>query len=493
MFKKRISKSQYMMGLQCLKRIWLYNYRKDLIPPIPQGQQMRFNEGHLVGDLARNYYKGGKLIEADYKQLRQAIEETAHLVKAGTKIIYEGCFVFDDVLIRADILKKNRDKSWDLIEVKSTTSVKEIHAYDTAIQKYVLEELGFKIKNVKMMYINNKFVKNGEIKPKDFFTVKTINTETNAHLQEVKKNLRKFKKILSNEKEPEIAIGPHCANPYVCEFCDHCRKHVPDYSIYDFPHLAWQKKEELKEMGIIKIKDIPDDFPLRPWQELVLKAEKTNKSIIDNEAIGHFIKKLKYPLYFIDFETIMPSLPFYDGLRPYQQLTFQISLHIQNTIGGKVEHFEYLGDAKNDPREELIKFMLKYIKAKGSLVAYNMSFEKTRIKEIAANFPKYAKAMLKLNDRMLDIMKPFQKRNYIHPKFRGSYSLKKVLPALVSSMSYADLDIGDGGDAQIAYLNMVSGKLSDKEIKKIRKDLKIYCGQDTLAMVKILKCLYKAA
>lgn len=493
MFKKRISKSQYMMGLQCPKRIWLYNYRKDLIPPVPQGQQLRFDEGHLVGALARNYYKGGILIKFDYKQLRQAIEESSRLVKEGNKIIYEGAFVFNDVLVRADILKKNNDNSWDLIEVKSTTSVKDEHAYDTAIQKYVLEGLGFKIKNVKLMRINNKFIKNGEIKPKDFFTMETITADTDIHLQEVEKNLQKFMKILSNEKEPERAIGKHCSSPYECEFCEHCWKDIPDYSIYDFPHLAWQKTEELKGMGIMKIKDIPDDFPLKPWQQNVLQAEKTHESIIDSKAISKFIKELKYPLYFIDFETIMPSLPLYDGTRPYQQLTFQVSLHIQNEAGGKVEHFEYLGDGKNDPREELIKFMLKHIKDKGSLVAYNATFEKTRIKELAANFPKYAKALLKLNSRMADIMKPFQKRNYIHPQFQGSYSLKKVLPALVPSMTYKGLDIGDGGDAQTAYLNMLSGKLSETEIKKIRKDLKIYCGQDTLAMVKILKTLYKTA
>ncbi|MCK5583654.1 MAG: DUF2779 domain-containing protein, partial [Elusimicrobiales bacterium] len=267
----------------------------------------------------------------------------------------------------------------------------------------------------------------------------------------------------------------------------------PDYSIYDFPHLCWQKINELEELGIMKIKDIPDDFPLSPWQQLFLKAEKTNKRIIDTGSISDFIKELKYPLYFIDFETIMPSLPLYNGSRPYQQIVFQVSLHIQNKAGGELKHLEYLGDGKNDPRPMLVKFMLKHIKAKGSLVAYNASFEKTRIKEMAREFPKYAKDLLKMKDRMADIMKPFQKRKYIDPRFRGSYSLKKVLPALVPAMTYKGLDIGDGGEAQTAYLNMLSGKLSAGETKKLRKDLKIYCGQDTLAMVEILKSLYKSA
>ena len=493
MFKKRISKSQYMMGLQCLKRIWLYNYRKDLIGPVPEDKQLRFDEGHLVGELARRYFKGGKLIGFNYTRLREAIEETARLIKNGSKIIYEGAFVFNDVLIRADILKKNKDNSWNLIEVKSTTSVKDIHAYDTAIQKYVLEGLGFKIKAVKMMYINNKFIKNGEINSKDFFTLETITEPANTHLKEVKKNLRKFMKTLSNKKEPKMEIGRHCASPYECEFREHCWKDIPDYSIYDFPHLCWQKINELEELGIMKIKDIPDDFPLSPWQQLFLKAEKTNKRIIDTGSISDFIKELKYPLYFIDFETIMPSLPLYNGSRPYQQIVFQVSLHIQNKAGGELKHLEYLGDGKNDPRPMLVKFMLKHIKAKGSLVAYNASFEKTRIKEMAREFPKYAKDLLKMKDRMADIMKPFQKRKYIDPRFRGSYSLKKVLPALVPAMTYKGLDIGDGGEAQTAYLNMLSGKLSKLETTKLRKDLKIYCGQDTLAMVEILKSLYKSA
>jgi len=179
-------------------------------------------------------------------------------------------------------------------------------------------------------------------------------------------------------------------------------------------------------------------------------------------------------------------LPLYDGSRPYQQIPFQISIHVQAKPGEKPSHFEYLGDGKNDPRPALISFMLKNIGPKGTLLAYNASFEASRIKELAQNYPTHSKALLALTGRLEDLMKPFQSRAYVHPQFQGRYSIKKVLPALIPDMTYEGLAVANGGDAQSAYINMHSGKLPPAEMDKRRKDLKIYCGQDTLAMVKIL-------
>jgi len=479
-----------MKGRQCLKRLWLYNYRKDLIPPVDPAQRQLFDQGHAIGELAREYFPGGALVDADYLHIPEAIKHTTELIAGKAKAIYEGALVFNNVLVRCDILKRNEDGSWDLIEVKGSTEVKEEHLYDVAIQRYAAEGAGLKIRKTELMHIDNAFVKNGPINTKKFFTLEDISEETAEITAEIDKDLEKFIKVLASSKEPKIGIGQHCSAPYECEFCGYCWKNVPEYSIYDIPRLNWEKKNLLKEMGILRFKDVPASFDLNDGQRLYLEVEKTGKTILNKPELKNFLKKFNYPVYYIDFETIMPWLPLYDGTRPYQQIPFQVSLHIQTKPGGKANHLEYLGDGKNDPRPDLVSFLLKNIGTEGTILAYNASFEIKRIEELAEAFPKHSKALLALTDRIEDLMKPFQARAYVHPKFQGRYSIKKVLPALIPGMTYEGMGVANGGDAQIAYLNILSGKLSPKESKKTQKNLKVYCGQDTLAMVKILEHLH---
>lgn len=486
---KRLSKSQFMMGLQCLKRLWFYNYRKDLIPPIAPAQQQIFDQGHAIGELARQYFPGGVLVEADHMHIPDAIKHTAELVAGKTRVIYEATFVFDDVLVRTDILKKNKDGSWDLIEVKGSTEVKDEHLYDVSVQRYVLEGAGLKIRKAELMHIDNTFVKDGEIKPKDFFRRQDITEETAELLPEIKEHLKTFMKALASAKEPQVEIGRHCSSPYQCDFCGHCWKHVPEYSIYDIPRLSWEKKEALREMGILKFRDVPEDFDLNDGQRLYWQVERTGRTILDKERIKEFLARLQYPICHIDFETIMPGLPLYDGTRPYQQIPFQVSLHIQAKPGAKPVHCEFLADGKRDPRAAMAQFLVSNIGPKGTLLAYNASFEAKRIEELAEAFPRHKKALVSFLERIVDLMKPFQQRAYLHPKFKGRYSIKNVLPALIPDMTYKGMTVANGGDAQIAYLNILSGKLSPEAVAQTRKDLIAYCGQDTLAMVKILEHL----
>lgn len=493
MAAKTISKSQYMMGLQCVKRLWLYNFRKDLIPPTPPGQQLLFDQGTEVGILAHKYFKNGRLVAYDYNQLPQAIKETKELLNNGIEIIYEGTFVFNNVLVRCDVMKKNGSGAWNLIEVKSATDVKDEYYQDTAIQKYVLEGSGLHIDNVQLMHINNRFVKKGDIDPTSFFVLKNITKEAAVQQRGIDANVKTFMKALSdNVHEPDIEIGPHCSAPYLCEFQDYCWKDIPTYSIYDIPNLSWKKKNELKVMGIMNVKDVPDNFALTENQRTYVQVDKIGQPHINKTRISDFIKELEYPIYFIDFETIMTAIPLYDGSSPYQQIPFQLSLHVQNKPNGELTHAGYLGDGKTDPRPGLILFMLENIGAKGSLMAYNATFEALRIKEMANDFPAYNKQLLEMTERIKDLIQPFRQHSYVHPKFYGSNSLKDVLPALCPNIpSYNGMSIANGGDAQVAYLNILSGKLSGKEVAKTRLDLEKYCSKDTESMVEILAHLYK--
>ncbi len=478
-----------MMGLQCLKRLWLYNYRKDLMPPVTPEQRQVFAQGRAIGALARGYYAGGELVAAEYNQLPRALKRTEEVVAGGAKVIYEGTFVFNNVLARCDILKRNRDGSWNLIEAKGSTAVKDEHLPDAALQRYVLEGAGLKIKKTALMHINGAFVKNGPIDPKKFFSLADITKETAALRPEISADLERFLEALASPAAPETGIGRHCSTPYNCEFRGHCWKGVPEYSIYDIPRLSWEKKNTLKAMGIMLFKNVPDSFELSKSQLAALKVEKTGERLVDKKKLARFIKEIKYPLYHIDFETIMPGIPLYDGSRPYQQVPFQVSLHVQAAPGAEPAHFEYLGDGKADPRPGLAAFLLAHIGPEGTLLAYNASFELQRIKELARDLPERGPALLALTERFQDLMKPFLERAYVHPACHGRFSLKKVLPALIPDMTYEGLGVANGGDAQLAYFNLLSGELTPAATEKLRGDLLIYCGQDTLAMVKILEHL----
>ena len=489
MLKKRISKSQYTRGLQCVKSLWLYNYRKDLREEISDSQQAIFDQGHEVGDWARKYYKGGVMLEQGVDDIAGALEETQALIKKGKKLLYEATFQAEGVLVRCDILRKV-GKVWHLIEVKSSTQLKDAHLGDIAIQKYVLEAAGLKVAKAFLMIIDTSYVKDGPIDPHKLFKLQEVTEDINGAEAEVPATLKHFFKILSQDsKEPAIDIGGHCSDPYECDFCAHCWKKIPAYSIYNITRLKMEIKDELRLKGILEVKDLPEDIELCSAAADHVAVAKTGKPIIWPDEIKDFVKALKYPLYHLDFETINPAVPLYDGLRPYMQMPFQVSLHVQQKRGGPLKHLEYLADGKSDPRPDLVDFLLKNIGPTGTPLAYNAGFEKSIIKGLAGFSPRKSSKLLALAERFVDLAAPFRSRHVVLPEFYGSYSMKSVLPALVPGMTYEGMPVGNGADAQNAYKALLSGTLTPKEDSQLRKDLIAYCGQDTLAMVQLLDYL----
>lgn len=488
MIKKRLSKSQYTRGLQCVKSLWLYNYRKDLIPEVSPGQQAIFDTGHEVGELARKYYKGGRLIAQDHSDIAGALAETQKLIADGVEILYEATFQAKDILVRCDILKKV-GRAWHLIEVKSSTAVKEEHLPDIAIQKYVLQAAGLTVVKAFLMTIDNTFVKKGPIDPHKFFKLDDLTELVEDAEAAVPGNLKTFFAALSKKAEPKAEIGGCCSTPYGCDFYGYCWKDIPAYSIYNLPYLKEEIKHQLRKRGILNLKDVPSDLALSAKAEDMVWVAKRGKPIIKKEEIKDFLKTLEYPLYHVDFETVNPAIPLYDGLHPYQQMPFQVSLHMQAAPGRAVKHLEYLADATKDPRTDIVNFLLKNIGPIGTPLAYNASFEKMVIKGLAVFSAKNRKALEKLVDRFVDLAAPFRARALFLPEFEGSYSIKAVLPALVPDMTYDGMSVANGEDAQNAYKALLLGKLSPEETATLRKDLIAYCRQDTLAMVKILAYL----
>lgn len=488
----RLSKSQYIRGLQCHKSLWLNRHRRDLLPETPPSLQSLFDEGNRIGRLAWNRFPGGKLIEADHLHVPEALKATSAAAENKAPIIYEAAAIHDRVLVRPDVLVR-KGGSWEMVEVKGTTGVNEVHLDDVAIQKYVFDRAGFSIRKCFIMHVNNQYVRRGEVDVDKFFTLTDVTKEATALQKEIPARLSKMHRVLALNSAPRIEIGPHCSAPYECAFMDHCWKHIPDYSVFDLVRVRHEKVAVLRDKGILRIRDIPDDFELTQAQELQVAVEKSGRPHIDRKAIAGFLREPVYPLHFLDFETIAPALPPYDGLRPFQQIPFQASLHVQKEKGGKVEHLEYLGDANGDPRPGLAEFLAESIAPKGSVVAYNAAFEGSRLAELADAYSRHARSLRSVKDRLWDLATPFRKGLYVHPEFQGSWSIKVVLPALVPGMTYEGMAIGNGGEASIAYLNLMEGRISPSEAKRTILALKKYCGQDTLAMVKLLEALHKEA
>ena len=273
-----------------------------------------------------------------------------------------------------------------------------------------------------------------------------------------------------------------------CEFKAHCWAGLSEGSVHHLCFIRDKQRADLTALGLTRIAEIPEELLEDPRQRRHVEAERGGEAIPQIDKVRAYLKKLQYPLYFLDFETVSPAIPFYNGTRPFQKIPFQFSLRVHNEEH-ELKHIEFLGDGSNDPRPEIAELLANGIGSKGIVIAYNASFEAGILDELAAAFPKHGKALLDAKNRMWDLMIPFMKRFYVHPNFNGSASIKVVLPALIPKMSYEGMEVSDGEQASLTYLDLMSGALTGVEADNARKHLKAYCGQDTLAMVKILDVL----
>ncbi len=483
-----LSKSTFMMGFQCPKRLWLYKNKPELRPEISDAQQMVFTKGTNTGLLAQQLFPGGKdATPVDYFSYPAAIKQTHDWINNGETIIYEPAFQYNRVMAAMDILvyKKGR---WHAYEVKASTEVKEQFITDAALQYYVITNAGLTLADISIIHLNRDYVRQGPLDLEQLFKIVSIKKEVLALQEDIKAWVAENKKTLLLKTEPKKDIGPHCSDPYECEFMDHCWGHIPDISVFNLTRLNGDKKFDLYYSGVLELHQLPEGYSLTTSQELQVKAHLENYIHIEQDNMRDWLSQLKYPLFFMDFETFMPAVPIYNNSRSYQQIPFQFSVHQQSTEDGPVTHLAFLGEPETDPREAFIVQLIVATKGKGSVLVYNKAFECTRLKELQDLFPQHARDIDRILNRIIDLMEPFQKKWYYTPEMNGSYSIKSVLPALVPELSYNDLEIGEGGTAMAAFEGLLNIK-DDTEKQKIRNALLEYCKLDTEAMVRILEKL----
>ena len=375
-------------------------------------------------------------------QSRQAIRTTRELVaNREVPAIFEGVFEYDGVLVRADVVQRRKGDLWRLVEVKSTTDLKDNHVEDVAIQSYVLSGSGVKLASVWLAHINREYVLSGTtVDPQQFFSFRNLTDRAKNLRPELVIRLRSQMNVLAMPTPPEVPVGPHCVNPVVCEFFSRCNQPLPKDHIGYLPRLHASAAEQLEEMGVESINEIPADFELSEFQRRVCTAMQTGQSWFSAELKTE-LESLKYPLCFMDFETVNPAIPRFSGMRPYDHLPFQWSVHVQRQPGSPTEHFDFLAPDSGDPRTAFIASLCEALgEDNGSIVVYNEQFESQRLWELAGWLPVYTDRIRDIQRRLWDLL-PVVRNHVYHPAFGGSFSLKAVLPALVPEMTYEGMDV----------------------------------------------------
>ena len=484
----RLSKSKFLAGCQCLKRLYLQVHEPGLAAEADAASEAIIEQGREVGMLARQMFPGGVEVRSE-GGLDQAIRATRQLTaNREVPAIFEGTFEHAGVLVRVDILHRRRDGRWRLIEVKSTTDVKDHHFDDVAIQHRVVSRSSVDLAASCLAHVSRDYVyQGGAIDVHRFFRIRNLTRRVEKLHPKLPSVLRSQFRVLGMPEAPRITAGPQCSHPITCEFFDHCNPPLPDDHILKLPRIHASEIAKLIALGVQSIHDIAENYPLTGRLRRACTSVQMGKPWFSGELRGE-LKELKYPLYFMDFETINPCIPRFSGMRPCDQLPFQWSVHAQRQAGAEPEHREFLATDASDPRRAFISTLCKALGEQGSIVAYNARFESQRLSEIAEWLPEFSGHINKIRRRLWDLL-PVIRSNVYHPKFFGSFSLKTVLPALVPAMSYDGMAVVDGKAAGLVWESVIGSECDDAEREKKRKALQKYCCQDTLGMVKLMDLL----
>jgi hypothetical protein len=482
-----LSKSRFLAGLQCPLRLWHQCYNPHLAAERFSVQQAMIDAGREVGLLATHLFPGGRSIEEDYLHHSEAVEATREAIgDQSVQALFEAAFVYDDIRVRADILERRDDGRWNLIEVKSSTSVKEAYLMDVAIQYYVLQGAGLEIGSAGIMHLNNRYVYDGEeLELEGLFSFSDLTEGVISAQGEVSRRLSDLKEILRAVNPPETNPSRFCNSPYSCEFWEYCTRDVPEFWVLKLSGITKEELDALAALDIQDIRDIPSNFPLDRLQNRIRNCVINQEEYLSPE-LGRELREVAYPIHFLDFETVAPAIPRYPGTRTYHSIPFQWSDHILHS-DGTLEHREYLSDEDKDPREEFAHSLVKALDGGGSIFSYTL-YEKRVIEELAERLPTIRGRLRATFGRFKDLHS-LVKKHFYHARFYGSFSLKSVLPALVPEMNYEDLAIQEGNQASLEYLRMVDSSTPQGEKQRIEKALRRYCSQDTIAMVKIREAL----
>ncbi len=491
-----LSKSNYMLFLRHPAWLWLKKYDKYKLPPIDDNLQALFDAGHEFENYAEKLYpKAIKLGFSSYNDYKELPNKTKKALADGAPTILQGRFETEGITCIIDILDRVGDSTFDLIEIKSSTKAKPEHGHDLAFQTIVLEKSGIKVRNISIIHVDNEYVRKGEIDP-DKLTAKTDVTDAVKSLIDLTTGQIEWAfAVLAHKTMPDLS--PRYVNqinvPRTRWFADwlevykHLNPDLNPYSIYFLGYPNAKQIGELENNDVTLIQDIPEDLALRPKQIAQIKATKSNERILDKQKIKKLLRTFEYPIYFLDYETFSSVIPQFDGCQPYKDYPFQYSLHILDSPEAEIRHEEYLHQENTNPMPQLIEKLKSDIGVSGTILTWNMSYEKGCNNRMAEFYPEHKEFLASLNERINDLMIPFSEIWFVDKDFFGSASLKNVLPVLAPELSYKDLDVSDGLLARRTWTQTVLEGRNQDQKEKIMLDLSKYCTLDTYAMVRILE------
>lgn len=496
-----VSKTDYLLYRECPKNTWLKIHKPKVYyaGELSDFEKSIIETGNEVESLARQLFPTGILIEG--RDL-VAQEKTAKLVadvtqtKQGVQTIFQPVFVKDGFMAAVDVLQYDPvAKSFIIYEIKATNQIKEkTHLYDLAFQVNLLKMAGLKVGAIKLLHLNPEYIRQGELDIIKLFAIDDVTAEITELLEKVSHEMQKALEYLSEEKEP----SGHCDCIYKgrsshCTTFSYSNPEVPEYGVHDIARIGLSKKKliELIDSNIFHLHEVPEDIELSEIQKNQVNVHITGRHLIEKDKIAEELRSLKFPLYFIDYETFPSAVPRFNGFSPYQQIPFQYSLHIVESPGVEPIHREFLHTSSDDPSGPFAESLQKDIGKVGSVVVWNKKFECKINEELARRVPSARKFIDDMNSRVYDLMDIFSKQHYVHKDFQGSTSIKYVLPVLAPELSYKKLEIREGGTASMKWNEMTTGRVPKDEGAQIAANLRKYCALDTYAMYAIWKHLWE--
>ncbi len=486
-----LSKSKYVAGLQCPRRLWLSRHAPELGTPPTASLLAVFDQGAEIGRRARELIADGVLVDEEAWEHGQAMARTRQLMADhNVGAIFEAAFEHAGVRVRVDVLERLGPRSWGMREVKQGSSVKDHYLDDAAVQRFVVEGAGVRLRSVEIMHVCRDYVRGDDgIDWRRFFRCADVAAETASLLPDVPARVRDLLRVLRKRSAPEVEPSPHCSDPYKCEFWAHCTAAKPvDWVVGGLPGLNRERLEGLRAAGVERIGDIPEEFRLGPAQARTRAAWLAGGLYLE-PGLAAALRRTGPPADYLDFETAFPAIPLYAGLRPYDQVPFQWSLHRVDTTG-RVLHREFLAGGRTDPRPEFARTLLAALRHRRAPILVWSGFESNRLADLAATLPEHAADLAAVRSRLVDLL-PIVRGHVAHPEFGGSFGLKQVAPVLAPSIGYDDLGgVSDGGEASSALVSLALGASeSEEEEVALRHALLEYCRRDTLALVEVHRAL----
>ncbi len=485
-----LTKSRYMAGLQCPRRLWLLVHEPPPYEEPAPGTPLA--NGQDIGRKAHLLFPGGvEITEEPWEHAQAAARTAALMADAGVPAIFEAAFEYDGIRIRVDVLERLASGAWGLREAKSSSRLKDHYINDIALQDYVLRGAGIDIRSDELLHVNTAYVRgaNGIAWP-EFFARLDVGEDVTAALADLPGRLPAMRQCLNAMTPPEAEPGSQCGNPYPCEFWERCTLNKPSDWISYMPRLSQAQTESLNALAIEAISAIPPDFPLTARQIVIRDAIATGRPFVAAD-LARVLCTYAPPTCYLDFEAMMPPIPLYEGTRPYQTIPFQWSLH---TLAGDgaLHHREFLAEGDGDPRRAFAETLIEAVSGADFPIIVYSHYEQTRLKELAGAFPDLRDPITAIIDRLKDLL-PIVRGAVYFPAAGFSNSIKSVGPALCPDFTYDDLDeIADGMAASAAFLQLASGNFTcPEEVEGLRTALRCYCHRDTLAMVEVHRALMR--